>query len=177
MKRRRNLKKYVVCIVVFLSIFLFLGQKSFSESSPSTILLGETQHFDLESPVVIPFANTREVINEMKQNECNKVTVLFSGSNKPIKITPTLNGALLSNQEVTINPETNTLAGEFELITRNPLTMQKLDPQMNEFGIFFRFNTATESAIFDASFNVKSNCSSGVLISNEALLDTALSFE
>jgi hypothetical protein len=30
--------------------------------------------------------------------------------------------------------------------------MEKLDPQMDEFGIFFHFDTATENAIFDANF-------------------------
>ncbi len=178
MKEKINLKKYLVCIAVLLSIFLFPVQEGFSESSPSTILLGEFQHFDLESPAIIPFASTGETLNEMKQNECNKVIILFFNTNKPIEITPTLNGVLLTHQEVTIGG-TNPLAGEFDLVTRNPQTMQKLDPQMDEFGIFFRFDTATGNAVFDAMFeiNCDSASTSGSTLSNSTIIAFAISSE
>ena len=67
MGKRTNPKKHFICIVVLLSVFLFLSCKGFAESTPRTILLGESQHFDLPSPVVIPFASTQEIINEMRQ--------------------------------------------------------------------------------------------------------------
>ncbi len=174
MKKRRTLKKYLTCILFLLSIFIFVDQKGFSESSPSTILLRETQHFDLESPTTIPFASTQEVINEMKQNECDKGLVFLFNTNKPIEITPTLNGVLLTHQEVMIGG-TNPLVGEFELVTRSPINMQKLDPQMDELGIFFHFDTSDGNAIFDAAFSLKSNCfspSSGMSMSD--MIDNSL---
>ena len=157
MGRKLNLKKYFIRTVVLLSIFLFLGQRCFSESTPSTILLGDSQHFDLQSPNTIPFDSTREVIKQMKENECDKGVVLFFNTNKRIEVQPTLNGALFG-PEVIIDPETMFLAGEFDLVTRNLQTMQKLDPITDMLGIFFHFDTADGNAVFDAAFYVKPNC-------------------
>ena len=157
MKRKINPKKYFICIVVLLSVFLFLSRKGFAESTPRTILLGDLQHFDLQSPVVIPFDSTREVIKQIKENDCDKGIVLFFNTNKRIEVQPTLNGVLFG-PEVIIDPEARTLAGEFDLVTRNPQTMQKLDPITDMLGIFFHFDTATGNAVFDAGFSVKYNC-------------------
>lgn len=174
MKRNFDFYKYHLCILAVLSIFLFLGQKSFSESTPSTILLGDYQHFDLQSPVIIPFEDTGEVIKQMKENDCDKGIVLIFNPNKSIEITPTLNNLGLG-PEIIISPEAMTSAGEFDLVTRNPQTMQKLNPQVDMFGIFFQFDTASGNAVFDGAFGVKSNCfSPTVSMSMSDMVDNSL---
>ena len=171
-------------MAVLLSVFLFLGQKGFSESTPRTILLGESQHFDLETPVTIPFACTQEIINEMRQKNCHKLIGHFLNVNKQVQGNPTLDGQLLDSQFV-IDP--GTPIGELDLVIRSPLTMAAVDPQMDEFGIFFHFDTATGNANFDASFEINCNLSdttnspsttsSGQMISDLVILGFALSIE
>ncbi len=172
------MKKHVICVFTSLLAFLFLANKSFSESTPSSIILGIEQGYDLQSPVIIPFANTGQIISEMKEHECDKGIVYVFNSNKRLEIQPTLNN-LGIGQEVIIDPQTMSLAAEFDLITRNPLTMEKIDPLMDMFGIFFDFNPSesgvTENATFTAVFNIKPNCFSPTVgMSMSGMIDSSL---
>ncbi|GEM_PF-6000641 len=157
-KRRRNSKKYIACIVVLLSIFLLLGQKGFSESSPDFIELGDLQDYNLQSPAIIRFSDSGEVIREMRRNDCNRITVVIIQANKQIEINPTLNNVSLADQQVILNPGNSFQLNEFEFPVRNPQTVQRLDPRTDMLGVFFRFDTASGEAMFQASFDVRQNC-------------------
>ena len=104
------------------------------------------------------FSSTADVIREMRRTDCNRITVFAVKANKRIEINPTLNNALLSGQQVIINPGGGLQLNEFEFPVRNPQTMQRLDPRVDVLGIFFHFDTASGEAMFQTSFDVNLNC-------------------